>query len=248
MIRNLKAFGLALVAVFAMGAMVTSAAQAQGVAKVTAEATTVTLDGKQIGTSNVFQREARKVSCTAVELQAHDTNFNGDSTILTTAPVFTGCEETVLKKSSTVFMNGCTFTFHLTGDATGGEHTWTATTDLECPGAPARLVVYNATGDSAPASDHEESDRLCEYTFASQTGLSKIDLTNKAAGGVVGGVVTPKDYIIADITVGGITSVRTFGAALTCGAVNNATATLTAEAEIWGTNGLGEKTGVTIST
>lgn len=236
MIRNLKAFGLALIAVFAMTAVAAAGAQAQGSAQLTVEGGgTATLDGTQPeGEVQVLTRGVREVTCNVATFHAEESN--GDTTA-TITPTYDDCH-TNLGGPATITMNECDYLFHLSADA--GD-TFTATADLKCP-AGKQVVIHAYISET----QHKNSPNSpsCQYTFGEtgNQGLGTIDLTNKEAG-----PETPKDWILADINVGEVDSKRTIGSALLCGPENHTTGTLIGEAILKGTKG-GEPAGITVST
>jgi hypothetical protein len=232
MICNSKALGLALLAIFAMSATASSAAKAEQPAQLTAEAGFVTGTGQQIGES-VYLRSGRPLTCQVTESQ--EAASNGDTTFSAGTPTVEGCVFGPPEFPATVRTNGCAFLFHLTADFLEAGHTWTATSDFVCPeGKKGEILVY---------SNVSESTLVCAYEFKTQTGLGTVDLTNEPAGGE-----TPKDWIRAHIDISGIVSKRIFGSSLLCGGVEDATGTLTGEAELSGTDADGNASGITIST
>ena len=233
--RNFKTLGLALVAALAMSAVVASAAQA-GPAAITVEGGgTAILTGKQeAGTNTTFTRQGRTVTCHSESLEATVSN---KATTATVTPKYSNCTSSL--GPATVTMNSCDYIFHLEGDATGGEDTWTATADLDCttPGDKAYIHVYSST------TNHTNNVVLCTYEFEEQPGLGTIELTNKSAD-----ATTPKDWITADIEVEGIDSKRTAGSTLICGSENDTAGTLDGVAEIKGENHVSAALGITVST
>jgi hypothetical protein len=150
MTRNLKALGLALVAVLALSAMAASAAQAE-VEKGTFTAgitpskhTTSTLHGKQIGEpkDNFFEinkEEAGRVTCTNSGVSFTSILVGGTATKLTVAPTYTECLSTSLP--TTVNTNECDYTFTQPETIEGGKYTGKA--DLFCPaGQKIEIDVY----------------------------------------------------------------------------------------------------------
>ncbi len=231
MTRNLKALGLALVAMLAMSAMAVSAANAEVNGKVTAESSPVTMDGKQT-TEQKFTRGAVPVTCANATFHAQSNT--GDNTI-TVTPTYSSCHATGPFGETwpvTVTMSGCDYMFHLTNT----KGTFTAISDVVCPvGASITVDVYTSH------NNHTANTTLCKIHVPAQTGLKTITLTNQAAGGT-----TPKNWVSANINITGITSTRT-GSAL-CGAEHSATSALHGGAELKGTTVPGgAANGVTIS-
>ncbi len=237
MTRNLKALGLALVAVLAMTAFAASAAQATSPAEVTAEGGQATIDGLQEGELTVFTRGARTVTCETADLHADVTNGAGS---ITAFPTYEDCHAN-LGLPATVTMNDCHFNFSLTENSGG---TFTAVSGLECadPNEKVEIHVYNNH------TDHTAGTSQCTYTFGEQGNKNTIELTNKPAEGE-----TPKDWVTADINVGGIVSTRPnntthgHGGLLSCGAENHTTGTLVGQASLKGTDDEENYVGVTVS-
>jgi hypothetical protein len=235
MICNLKALGLALVAVLVLGAMATPTAQATvGNAQLTIEGGSGFIHG-QDEVAGQLTRNGRAITCTTVHHKS-DTFFNG-TTSLTIIPEYSNCHSAGLPV--TITMNGCAYVLTFTGhDIGGGNHTFTAITHLQCPaGKMIETHVYSSH------ANHTAGISLCTYHIGPQTNKTEISLTNQAAGGI-----TPKDWITADITIGGIVSTRTSGSELLCGKELDNAGTLHATAELKGTNHLGGAAGITMST
>ena len=106
MIRNLKAMGLALVAVFALSAVGASAAQAAS-ADFSAAEYSANVTGS--GGLQVFQTSFGKLTCAEVTgtatLGAQGGSLTGENI------AYGGCHATILKIPTTVDMNGCHYTF-----------------------------------------------------------------------------------------------------------------------------------------
>jgi len=213
MTRNLKALGLALVAVFAMSAMAASAAQAESTAYLTAGSAEkpVTIEGVQT-TANVFGRSGRTVTCETANFAGG--TVEGSVTELTVVPEYANCHSVVLgtKFPATVTMNSCDYQF--TGTKVGSAYT--VRSDLECSkdGDQVEIHVY---------SNAEHTSVLCTIDIPEQTNLDTITLTNSSG-------VTPDD-VNADINVGGITSTET-NPGLLCGPTETSSSTLTGGATL----------------
>ncbi len=211
MIRNLKALGLALVAVGAMGALMASSAQALTPAHLTAgsAANPATIRGVQT-TANVFNRAGRTVTCETAEFNS-STTVEGSVTDLSIVPTYANCHAVVLgtKFPATVTMNSCYYTFTGTKLASGA---YTVRTDLHCliPGDEVEVHIYNGT-------PHSVSNEICTIDIPEQTNLTTITLTNRAGS-------VPHD-VDANINVTNITSEETKPGIL-CGPAHSATASL----------------------
>ncbi len=240
MTHNLKPTVLALVTVFAMSAFTASAAQADEPATLTAEEYPVTIDGFQEGELTVFTRGSRTVTCEVTNLHAEVASAAAGQTI-TAVPTYENCHAN-LGLPVTVTMNTCSYEFHIRVDM---NHTFTAITNVHCSvlGDKIEIHVYNNH------TDHTAGTAQCTYTLPEQTNKTTIHTTNKAAG-----EQTPKDWITADINVGGIVSTRPnntthgHGGILSCGSENHTTGTLVGQAVLKGTDDEGNDNGITVST
>ena len=139
MIRNLKVFGLALVAVFAMSALVASAASANKAYwfnSDTGAADWTKLSGEQIkGTPDTFVVDAGTVSCTTATY-AGSTSATTTNTI-TLAPTYAGCTLFPLPGTAAITTNGCSYDFQADGQTTNGDGTvngkFDTNTTVVCP-------------------------------------------------------------------------------------------------------------------
>jgi hypothetical protein len=235
MIRQFKALGLALVAILAMSALGASTADAEKGAVLTAEKYPAKFDGTQT-TAVIMNRAGRQTTCAGATVT---TEITGPATTGSGIPVFENCHTIILgnKFPITVTMNGCELVLHATADFIGGVHTYTAIGDLVCPeGKQMETHVYSN------ATKHLENVSLCTYKTPPQSGLKGIDITNKApAGGT-------KDHIEVHLNISGITTLRTGGSALTCGAEHDGNTTLMGSILVQGTTQIGEPNGLTVST
>jgi hypothetical protein len=238
MTRNLRALGLGLIAVFAMGAILASVAQAEKAAVATVEKSPATIEGTQEG-ANVFNRAGREVTCGTATL--HGTVTNGSESAEVT-PTYLNCHAIVLgtKLPATVTMNGCTFKFTLTADA--GD-TFTNTASLICPANKTiEIHVY------ANETDHKNNIPKCTITIYGSsdedrnTDRKHIDVTNEPAGGI-----TPKNWLLGHITLTGIQDAED-KPGLICGPAESTTTTLTGTSRIKAKDSEGKDTGITIST
>lgn len=140
MTRNLKTLGVALVAVFAIGAVVASAASAQG--KLTSTGN-VTLTGTETGeNANRLTAFNAFVECPGSTYTGHKLAetphkfITSGSTTATLTPKYKEAEDNCrgsLNTSATIDMNGCDYVIHL-GATTGGVNgTYGITFDVVCP-------------------------------------------------------------------------------------------------------------------
>jgi hypothetical protein len=222
MIRDLRAFGLALVTVLVMSGTVASAAWGTH-PQFTAGEYPAILDGTQTKVL-VFNREGRTVTCSTAEFDAELTKAD---TALTVEPTYSGCHSNIPLVGvvpATVTMNGCDYVLHVVEGKEPGVPA--ATVDLECPeGKEIEVHVYTNH------TNHTKNTSLCTFKIPEQTGLSSVDLTNKAG--------TPED-VEADIDLSKITSSVT-PSNVVCGNSHDATGTLTGSATFEATNAAKEE-------
>ena len=145
MIRNLKVLGLAVVAIFAMSAMVASAASASYWFKSDAAAgKTTTLKGEQIKreiskevfANDEFTTTAGIVKCTAATYTG--SAVGPTQTSVTLHPVYTGC--TAFGFTAEVTTTGCNYVFDVTAT------NFAATTTIECETGKEITVVAKLAG------------------------------------------------------------------------------------------------------
>jgi hypothetical protein len=163
MMRNLKALGLALVAVFAMSAVAASAAQAEH--KFTSESTTTYLLGEQ-KTKNVFTTSGGTVECTGAKFEGGP--FSGtELKSVTIHPTYTGC--TAFGLNATVETTGCNYII----EAAGKEEMGTAKVECE----EGKLIRIKPLG--------------CEVTVGPQTPTTPtVSFTNESTGKTADVLVT----------------------------------------------------------
>jgi len=169
--RNLKALGTALVAVFAMTAVLASAAQAQTL-KVTVNPSPAWLTGEVIEHPNIGKTHTftltggQKLSCEEINFTA--TVKNGDTSI-TAVPEYKQCKSVIGTETHlvTVTMNDCDYLFHGGKTASPGSTTFIEVeVDLVCPeGKQVEIHVYKGA-----ASEAEELCTLKVAPFANNKG------------------------------------------------------------------------------
>jgi hypothetical protein len=157
MIRNLKVFGLAVVALVAMTAVAASAASA---AEFHAENEPVIYEGSQV-TQHVFKVTTGLVRCNVATFKG--TNSSKTTTTTTLEPTYTGC--TAFGVKATVAVNGCKYVFH---SEAGETSPYPVKADVECPAG--KKIVVTPVGIA------------CIVEVGNQTGLTGITLTNVGAG------------------------------------------------------------------
>ncbi len=227
MIRNLKALGLALVAVFAMSALAASAAQAVTTDGHFTSDGKVTVTGHSASESFTFEA-GQSVTCTAHHtiMPENVTPWGpiavpvGGLTTLTDQAHYKECVAKVGAQSlpATVTTNGCDFLFHL-GETTAplDTGTYTVTPTVKCG--------VNETIEVHVYQQASHATSVCTYKVGEQNlNPGTLHSTNIAGGTVkVSGEVT------------GITASRTGvlcgGTKHTSAAIQHANTTLTGKSE-----------------
>jgi hypothetical protein len=238
MIRNLKILGLALGVVFAMSAMLASAAFA---GKVTAPESATLTGTDTIGQKSVLTYNAnQELKChghyhigpvtTFAEtggVETHgETSFPAEE--ITVAPTYTGCEAYINGTklgTATVTMSGCDFDLVL-GAVSGGSGPVTAS--LTCPSGQS-VIVHVYTNEA-------HTTNVCTYTFG-ETGNKNRTGSSLSAPGA------------GELTLGGTTTgISASRTGILCGGTGSTTtASLTAHAMISGKNKKGEAVALSLS-
>lgn len=169
MIRNLKALGLALAAIFALSAIAASAASAQqGV--LTSDGP-VTLDMTETGNGqNATTMFGEKIECQGTIYTGHQYNVTphmpipGPTTLITVTPHYNNanCTSFPGPHKATITMNGCDFVFHI-GNTVGAD-LYEVFADIVCP-AGQQIVKH------VYAAPNNEAMPICTYTIKPQAGL-----------------------------------------------------------------------------
>jgi len=199
MIRNLKGIGLALIAVFALTALVSSAAQAE--VTFTAGANPAVLTGEQIKTSehtdHTFTVGSRVITCESAI-------FEGTSATpaksLTIEPTYSLCTATG-GLPATVTMNECDYVFNQpVFNAGAGDYT--GTVNLKCPaGKRVEVHIYSS------AANHAAGSSICTVTVLPFENLGSNTYQNIAGN---------PDHVHVTTEVKNI-PVEIHGSALLCG-------------------------------
>lgn len=176
MIRTLKTVGLALMAVFALSVVATSAASAQE--GVFTSDGPVTLDMYETGIGqNATTMFGEKIECQGTVYTGHTYNVTPHQPILTPASTITvtphynnaNCTAFPGPRKATITMNGCDFVFHV-GNTIGFDQ-YALFADIVCPiGQKIEKHVYVAPND--------EGVSWCTYTIGPQAGLPGASITN----------------------------------------------------------------------
>jgi hypothetical protein len=221
MIRNLKALGLALVAVFAMSAVAASGAQAAHFAW--AEGTT-TLNGSAEANAGGIQKFTTSVGtfeCNSVTASASVSGLTSE-TVTTNSITYnnSGSADECPASLGTahISMNGCNYKFH--AGATVGESTTetSGTVDVICPTNP---IEINVSG-------------LCLVKVGSQTGLGPV-IYKTIAGSPSTVTIEPK-----------VTNITWTSSGL-CGTHGDSKGTYTGNVIVKGENELAEQTAVSVT-
>jgi hypothetical protein len=208
MIRNLKALGLALVAVFAMSAVAASTASAQGAhnGMLTADGP-MTLKGTQTGEllANSLTAFGQKVTCPGNEaiytghkynITPHEKIPSGETTV-TITPHYGICQIAPTIKV-TVDMNGCDFVFHLTETVTGTtEDKYKITSTIVCP-KEKHISITLFTNEEFHKVKKQSFCHITITEAASYDGLIARDTTNGSIdiSGSVPGIVADKEFVV----------------------------------------------------
>jgi hypothetical protein len=190
MIRNLKALSLALAVVFAMGAVVASAASAgiNGKNNEGKEVDFAFTAPEQTGGAgaNALTAFGSTIECSTVDYEGHKKDstpatgtkelIKNGATEVTVTPHYSGCKDVGTNKPATVNMTGCDFTLTL-GAATSGGFGVGASLVCKNAGEEAHVEVFN---------DAAHTERICTVTFAAQTPTSDVHAFNGTPNGDIG--------------------------------------------------------------
>lgn len=236
MIRNIKALGLALVAIFAMSAVVASAASAQQ-GELTSDGP-VKLDITELaGKENSLSAFGGVTTCTGSVLTGFKYNVTPHELIAsgsTTATIIPDYNQATCKvveggttHKATVTMNGCDYVLHI-GTTVSGKFPLTA--DVVCPvGQKISVDVYAFAGS-------ELGGVACTITVGSQGPLAGVSAATVAGS-------SPHD-LVAEGTFTGISAEKSgFG----CATESTTTGTFALNVTVEGTNAGGGATAITLT-
>lgn len=226
MTRNLKALGLALVALFAISAVVASVASAQN-GRITSTGP-VTLDATEIvGQVNAGTAFGGETKCpgsigTGHEVGSTTKGVPSGAETITITPDFNQAACVAILSGTThkmtVTMNGCDSVIRI-GSTTGVADTYSGTGDIVCP-AGASII------EDEYFSAANENLKICEVTIGPQTGLSGPTVKDTTTGdleihgtltgvhmtqsgaGCVGGSSTTTGEAHANLTVKGTNAAK----------------------------------------
>lgn len=230
MIRNLKVLGLVLGAVFAMSAMVASAASAQLISD-----GPVTLKTTETGPekSNALTAFGLRTECPGSTITGHKYNVTphgliaSGETTATLTPHYVNCKSIVggLSLPTTVDMNGCDYVVHI---AKGGALTF----DIICPvGQEITVTVWTNATDHANAVTP-----MCILHVKEQKGLAGATASNTATDIDITGT-------LKNISVTKTKTTHT----LLCPAASTTTGEFDIDVTVQGFNGVGGATAISVS-
>ena len=206
MIRNYKAFGLALMAMLALGAFVAQGASAKQLT-VPSGLTTVYVTGeKDLENQHVFSTPNGSVKCTTTHFHGSGPAASGSVNEITVEPTYTGCTAFGFATAH-VKVNGCTYTFTTPTSIGVGQVTWSGSSQFHilCPAGkqieitPTAFGVSNCTQfvpEQTPTSGHiigknAGGSGAGEMDVTLETTLSGIHYTG--TGGLCGNGETHSD-------------------------------------------------------
>lgn len=139
MTRNLKALGLALIAAFAISAVVASTASAAA-AKFRSEASSTILTGKQHAGNDKFVTDGGTVECNEATYVGSQTGT--EATEASVTPTYSGCTAFFFINVPIV-TNECEYTF--TSGEKNAQGNFEGSTHIECPAGKAIEVKASST-------------------------------------------------------------------------------------------------------
>ncbi|HEY8808993.1 MAG TPA: hypothetical protein VIM28_03125, partial [Solirubrobacterales bacterium] len=189
MIRNLKMLGVALAAVFALSAMVASAASAAQ-AYITSDGP-FTMTATETGV-NRLRAFGTFVECPGSTYVGGKLNTTPEAVIphepaettATFVPTYIGCVATVAKLKAAVDMEGCDYVFHM-GETTGVADTYGLRATVKCP--TGKHILVTIPGISCTITITERTGAFPEDSY---TGLTVKDTTAPANDLDVNGIIT----------------------------------------------------------
>lgn len=243
MAHNLKTLGLALAAVFAIGAVATSAAMAQqGTLTSDGPVTEIATETGGAGT-NFLKAFGLNLACPGSTYTGHQYNVTphtlipSGATTGTLTPQFKQTNHNCLMTPGnfplTIDMNGCDYVVHF-GATTGGvAGTYGVTFDMVCPaGQEGTVTVWTNTTDETNAAAP-----FCVLHIPPQSGIAGLHATDTGVGDIdLSGTLT------------GIKVLKTKSThAILCPAAETKTAESGLDLTVQGRNGGGSATAISIS-
>jgi hypothetical protein len=208
--RNLKALGLALVAVVALSAMAASTASAQTNGMLTSDSSPVWIHGEDEpntttpltafgGTTEcaVATYSGGKINGTTGGTPKHHEGLVTPASSFTLTPKYSGCLASGVLPE-TITMNGCDYVIHIGPTVGASNDLYSVTADLVCPeNQEVTIDIFGDAGHTVP---------VCTIHIPPQAGLTGGTLTDEPTS----------DHITLGGTIGGITMTKTKGAAGVC--------------------------------
>lgn len=164
MISNLRSFGLTLIAVATVAAMIAPASSANEAGIFSAGSYPAHISG--IDVDDTITTSGTTLAC---KTTTYTGTLGGASTQLTLTPTYKDCTKD--GTPATITMNGCAYIFNV-GSGTGAH--WNGTVHIECPGSVIEIHRY------ASSVTHAEGKSNCTVTIFEQPNLTGITYTNNA--------------------------------------------------------------------
>jgi hypothetical protein len=214
MTRSLKALGLAMVAMLALGAVLASAASAAPKLTSASNEYPVVLEGSQSTKHKFTLPGNRTFECTTVKFVGEiKSKAEAETSKATVAPTYEGCTATILGNIDpvTVTLNGCTYQLSLTEEAASAGYEYAGAVKIQCPAG--KSIEVHVWENTTKHTNNEAT--LCTYSIGEQGPLTKIDykLNEKNANGeaTTGNI---------NATVANIATTRVSGTLTNCGAAS----------------------------
>jgi hypothetical protein len=176
MMNKLKVFGLALVAICSMIAMIATAAQAIPTFTSASYPATITGEGGEKFGEKLIFNESDHFPVVECNKSSYHGTLSSASTTLTLTPAYTECRGWGFL-NATVHTEGCTYVFHATEGSAG---VYKSHVDVECPAGKSIKIVGGT----------------CEVEIKTQTGLTTAKSTNSAGTVLVRPEVTGIAYTV----------------------------------------------------
>lgn len=177
MIRNLKLLGLALAAIFTLGAMGASAASAyQATYTLEKGVESANLTGTGLAGSKAHQITLGQngLTCSIAKFEG---KISGPTTQITLSPIFESCTATVAGIGegvpATITMNGCYFIYSINAGGAAEEDEYAGTLHIHC--AEGKQIEVHLFGSLA---QHSENKPTCTYGVEEQTLTENVHITN----------------------------------------------------------------------
>lgn len=208
MIRNLKALGLALIAVLAMGALVAGNASAAGERFHSEKELTILTGENETGNIHVFKSGSLEIKCTTAKFAGTSKGVSAGAndfvaTTVTVHPTYTGCSDNIFGGTDTVDTAGCNYVFSSETNATKHlptEISCTTGTAIKVT-APGCTLSFGTQKNGGGVSSANEGSSTTRDTTTNSTTTATFTKSGFACGlvsGTVGeysGATTMKGFI-----------------------------------------------------